>query len=91
MKKVCSFCGRPEKDVNLLITGLNGFICSDCVQQAYQIVQDAGYFGATTKAAKKPDLKKVPKPTEIKAYLDEYIIGQDEAKRFLSVAVYNHY
>lgn len=92
-KKVCSFCGRSEKDVNLLITGLNGFICDACAQQAYQIVMEAGFGPEETR--RKPvfdvSLSDVPKPTEIKKYLDEYIIGQDEAKKYLSVAVYNHY
>lgn len=94
MKKVCSFCGRGEKEVNVLITGLNGFICEDCTAQAYQIIQSAGFAeqtGKKTAGNEKFKVKKVPKPKEIKTYLDEYIIGQDEAKRFLSVAVYNHY
>ena len=92
-KKVCSFCGRSEKDVNLLITGLNGFICDACAQQAYQIVMEAGFGpeGMRRKPAFDVSLSDVPKPTEIKKYLDEYIIGQDEAKKYLSVAVYNHY
>ena len=89
MKKECSFCGRNEKQVRLLITGMNGFICDKCVQQAYLILQREDY---ESEKSKKPfKLKKVPKPKEIKEYLDEYIIGQDEAKRTLSVAVYNHY
>lgn len=97
MKKVCSFCGRGEKEVKLLITGLNGYICEDCAVQAYQIVQSTGIADEApivkkTKKEKFPSqIKKVPKPKEIKDYLDEYIIGQDEAKRYLSVAVYNHY
>ncbi len=95
MKKVCSFCGRGEKEVKLLITGLNGYICEDCAVQAYQIVQSTGVVEETSTGKKgkedKFQLKKVPKPKEIKEYLDEYIIGQDEAKRYLSVAVYNHY
>jgi ATP-dependent Clp protease ATP-binding subunit ClpX len=92
-KKVCSFCGRSEKDVNLLITGLNGFICDACAQQAYQIVMEAGFGpeGTRRKPVFDVSLSDVPKPTEIKKYLDEYIIGQDEAKKYLSVAVYNHY
>ena len=93
-KKVCSFCGRSEKEVKLLITGLNGYICENCAQQAYQIVQSTGVVEKdenenTEKSEFK--LKKVPKPKEIKKYLDQYIIGQDEAKRYLSVSVYNHY
>ena len=89
VRKECSFCGRGEKDVKLLITGLNGYICEDCAKQAYQIVQESGVMGGKSKAYKPKT--KVPKPAEIKEYLDQYIIGQDEAKRFLSVAVYNHY
>lgn len=93
-KKVCSFCGRSEKDVNFLITGMNGFICDSCAQQAYQIVLEAGFGPEGTRknsGAFDVSLNDVPKPTEIKEYLDEYIIGQDDAKRYLSVAVYNHY
>lgn len=91
MKKECCFCGRSERDVKLLITGINGYICEDCAEQAYRIVQEN-----LTDRRKKPveetfKLKKVPKPKEIKDYLDLYVIGQDEAKRYLSVAVYNHY
>ncbi|WP_337644833.1 ATP-dependent Clp protease ATP-binding subunit ClpX [Prevotella sp.] len=93
-RKVCSFCGRSEKDVNFLITGLNGFICDQCAQQAYQIVMEAG-FGPEEHGKRKSQfdvaLSDVPKPMEIKEYLDQYIIGQDEAKKYLSVAVYNHY
>ena len=93
-KKVCSFCGRSEKDVNFLITGMNGFICDSCAQQAYQIVLEAGFGPEGTRknsGAFDVSLNDVPKPTEIKKYLDEYIIGQDDAKKYLSVAVYNHY
>lgn len=93
-KKVCSFCGRSEKDVNFLITGMNGFICDLCAQQAYQIVLEAGFGPEGTRknsGAFDVSLNDVPKPTEIKEYLDEYIIGQDDAKKYLSVAVYNHY
>lgn len=94
-KKVCNFCGRSENEVKLLITGLNGNICEDCAMQAYQIVQSAGLAGEQQRESKDGGkaftLKKVPKPQEIKAYLDQYVIGQDEAKRFLAVSVYNHY
>ena len=90
MKKACSFCGRLEKDVELMITGMNGMICSDCIMQAYEIV-NAAQEASQTKKEKEFNTKKVPKPKEIKDYLDQYIIGQDEAKRYLSVAVYNHY
>ena len=90
MKKECSFCGRSEKEVRLLITGLNGFICEDCAEQAYRIVQE-NIPHETKTDGEKFKLKKIPKPKEIKAYLDDYVIGQDEAKRYLAVSVYNHY
>lgn len=91
-KKKCSFCGRSEDDVNMLISGLSGYICDDCIKQAYNILETAGAIDDPKKGkggARK--LAEVPKPMDIKAYLDEYIIGQDEAKRSLAVAVYNHY
>ena len=91
MKKECSFCGRSEREVRLLITGINAYICEDCAQQAYRIVQENLTDKDKAKADGKFKLKKVPKPKEIKEYLDQYVIGQDEAKRYLSVAVYNHY
>ena len=90
MKKQCNFCGRSEREVKLLITGINGYICEDCAKQAYQIVKESGLENNQAQKAYQPGTK-VPKPTEIKDYLDQYVIGQDEAKRFLSVAVYNHY
>ena len=90
-KKVCSFCGRSETEVKLLITGINGYICEDCAKQAYDIVQQTGVLNPQTGADGKFVLKDVPKPMEIKEYLDEYIIGQDQAKRHLAVSVYNHY
>ena len=90
-KKVCSFCGRGETEVKLLITGINGYICEDCAKQAYDIVQQTGVLNQQNGAEGKFVLKDVPKPVEIKKYLDEYIIGQDQAKRHLAVSVYNHY
>lgn len=94
----CSFCGRSENEVALLITGLNGFICDQCIEQAYEIAQSipgnqANEAEATSpsKTGEKPEIQNVPKPQEIKDYLDQYIIGQEEAKRHLAVAVYNHY
>jgi len=90
----CSFCGRDEHEVPLLITGMDGFICSDCVKQAYNIIQTvdknpgAGALGSQPNAM---NMAQVPKPQEMKEYLDQYIIGQDEAKKYLCVAVYNHY
>ena len=92
VKKACSFCGRTDKEVKLLITGLNGYICEDCTQQAYHILQEQDWLKIEKQDARqKFKAKKVPKPHEIKEYLDQYVIGQDQAKRFLSVAVYNHY
>jgi len=94
MKKVCSFCGRSEKEVPLLITGLSGFICNDCAEAAYGIVQETM---KSHKAGRKKgadldlSLDKLPKPAEIKAFLDQYVIGQDDAKCYLAVSVYNHY
>ena len=91
-------CGLPEEEVSMLITGINGYICADCVSQAHHLIEE--YFGTASQPVAKgkkqgkknaADLKKVPKPKEIKAYLDQYIIGQDDAKRYLCVAVYNHY
>lgn len=83
----CSFCGRTRKEANLLIAGVNGFICDACVEQAFKIVKEE------TKHSSQFDLSdvKLLKPTEIKAFLDQYVIGQDDAKKYLSVAVYNHY
>lgn len=89
-KKVCSFCGRGENEVKLLITGVDGYICENCAQQAYEIVESTGVMHQQD-AGEKYALKKIPKPMEIKEYLDEYIIGQDQAKRSMAVAVYNHY
>ena len=81
----CSFCGRRESEVNLLITGLDGCICDECATQANQILKE------NRVSAKKKEQIELPKPSEIKAYLDNYVIGQDDAKMALSVAVYNHY
>ncbi|MBR6827437.1 MAG: ATP-dependent Clp protease ATP-binding subunit ClpX [Prevotella sp.] len=90
MKKACSFCGRSDREVKLLITGISGYICEDCAQQAYQIVlEQQAQRNGHQKSAKSQ--AKIPKPREIKEYLDQYVIGQDEAKRYLAVAVYNHY
>ena len=90
-KKVCSFCGRSDKEVALLISGVSGFICSDCAKAAYQIAEE--HLGSN-KALNKDfnlSLSELPKPHDIKAYLDQYVIGQDDAKRYLAVSVYNHY
>ncbi len=88
-KRRCSFCGRPESEVGLLITGMNGFICDSCSQQAYEITQEA--MQGMKSDAGSLNLDELPKPKDIKEFLDQYVIGQDDAKRYLSVAVYNHY
>ena len=90
-ERKCSFCGRTDSEVSLLITGLNGYICNDCAEQAYEIAKEA--LGKQMDQAGPNDLdwEKLPKPKDIKAFLDQYVIGQDSAKRHLAVAVYNHY
>src|SRR6056297_712035 len=83
----CSFCGREKKDTNLLIAGISGHICDRCIEQAHSIVEEE--LGSSGEF----DLGEIKllKPKEIKSFLDLYVIGQDEAKKFISVAVYNHY
>lgn len=84
----CSFCGRDKKDTNILIAGINGHICDQCILQAYNIVSEE------LETKEDEDLGeglKLVKPKEIKKFLDDYVIGQDDAKKVLSVAVYNHY
>jgi len=83
----CSFCGREKKDVNLLIAGMDGHICDQCIDQAYSIIQEE--LGDEENFTL--DEVKLKKPREIKEFLDQYVIGQDQAKKILSVAVYNHY
>ena len=85
-KKRCSFCGRTEEQVALLMTGMTGYICNDCVEQAHAILREEALLPKSDF-----DMKELPKPKEIKAFLDEYVIGQDEAKCALAVSVYNHY
>ena len=86
----CDFCGRSQNEVDLLIPGMNGFICNECAEKASEIAKE--YLGQTSKALLSDvDMASVPKPKDIKAYLDEYVIGQESAKKYLSVAVYNHY
>ena len=83
----CSFCGREKKDTNLLIAGISGHICDRCIEQAYSIVQEElGVQGEFDVGQ-----IKLLKPVEIKSFLDLYVIGQEEAKKYISVAVYNHY
>lgn len=83
----CSFCGRDKKEVSILIAGINGHICNFCIEQAHGIVAEEG----KEKATKDPKKLNLLKPAEIKAHLDEHVIGQDVAKKILSVAVYNHF
>ncbi len=83
----CSFCGRDRKEVNLLVAGMSGFICDLCAEQANIIVREE----LKKKGEFKLNRSKLLKPHEIKAFLDQYVIGQDDAKKYLSVAVYNHY
>lgn len=91
-KRVCSFCGRSEKEVPLLITGLTGFICNDCAEAAYHIVEENLKSPAATKGKDFDfSMEELPKPSEIKEFMDRYVIGQDDAKRYLAVSVYNHY
>ena len=91
----CSFCGRTDREARLLITGESGCICDACAIQAYEVVQQnlASLNGNRKSQGKFSALKleALPRPSEIKAYLDQYVVGQDDAKRYLSVAVYNHY
>jgi len=83
----CSFCGRDRREVNLLVSGVNAFICDMCAEQANLIVREE----LKKKGEFKLNKSKLQKPAEMKKFLDQYVIGQDEAKKYLSVAVYNHY
>lgn len=86
----CMFCGRSERDVPFLLQGIDGFICSDCVELAHNYLKDT--IGGASKDGKPLGrLEALKKPVEIKEFLDEYVIGQDRAKKMLAVAVYNHY
>ena len=88
MQDKCSFCGRSRSEVDLLISGVDGFICDMCAQQAYDIVLEEQRGHSTPLDM---DHIEVKKPIEIKQFMDQYVIGQDEAKKHLAVAVYNHY
>lgn len=83
----CSFCGKEKSETNLLIAGISGHICDSCVEQAHDIISDE----INKKSDFEIDSVKLLKPIEIKEFIDQYVIGQEEAKKFLSVAVYNHY
>ena len=86
----CSFCGRKKDEVQILISGRNGFICENCIEQAHSIVKDS-VNKTSDSDSMAGSLEELKKPKEIKAFLDEYVIGQDQAKKQLSIAVYNHY
>lgn len=89
-EEYCSFCGRPASEAGLLLRGVDGsLICEQCAQAAMGVFEEEKRIKATSKF--KLDKQDLPKPNEIKEYLDQYVIGQDEAKKYLSVAVYNHY
>jgi ATP-dependent Clp protease ATP-binding subunit ClpX len=89
-KKInCSFCGRSKNEVGMLLSGIEGHICNNCLQQGYEVVNEE--LGAEGKEKPSNNKFELVKPKDLKAYLDEYVIGQDEAKKHLSVAVYNHY
>jgi len=85
--ETCTFCGRSRSEVNLLINGISGAICDECVRQAYNIVEEE----TSKKSAFDLNKDDLPKPEDIKNFLDQYVIGQDDAKRYLAVSVYNHY
>jgi ATP-dependent Clp protease ATP-binding subunit ClpX len=87
----CTFCGRTQKEVNMLITGLHGHICDICAEQAYQIMNENLLSKKKKEGSFTLSQKDLPHPKEIKTFLDQYVIGQDDAKRYLSVSVYNHY
>ena len=87
----CSFCGRDKSEALILIAGIEGHICEVCVEQAEEIIKEELYSGKKGEAKDKFVIPEKVTPKEIKTHLDQYVIGQDEAKKFLSVAVYNHY
>lgn len=87
----CSFCGRGENEVRLLLPGMNGCICNECAERANEIVREYLQQADSVMGDETIDLETLPKPADIKSYLDDYVIGQDTAKKYLSVSVYNHY
>ncbi|WP_297928314.1 ATP-dependent Clp protease ATP-binding subunit ClpX [uncultured Coprobacter sp.] len=87
----CSFCGRSEKEVEILLTGATGFICNDCVERAHEMIEEILKKNKTVNSGLGFTKEDLPRPQEIKRFLDQYVIGQDAAKRYLSVAVFNHY
>ena len=89
----CAFCGQPESQVGGLLQGLDAQICTECLYRGYHLLEEITGGSASSLESHTPqeELKDLPKPQEIKEYLDGYVVGQEEAKRYLSVAVYNHY
>ncbi|MEG1586121.1 MAG: ATP-dependent Clp protease ATP-binding subunit ClpX [Bacteroidales bacterium] len=87
----CSFCGRTRQEVKLLISGVNGNICEECAQQASEIVKESLLKGAKESGSLGFTKADLPRPMEIKKFLDQYVIGQDDAKKYLAVSVFNHY
>ena len=90
-RQYCSFCGRPDTEVGMLIAGISGYICNECAEQAHEIARETMQKNKKGNKAGDLDMSELPKPQEIKTFLDQYVIGQDDAKRYLSVSVYNHY
>ncbi len=91
-KEHCSFCGRDRDEVVILLNGIDGCICETCATEAHRVIEEAMSVGVkASKPSESIDYRTLPKPKEIKAYLDQYVIGQDDAKKFLAVSVYNHY
>ena len=89
--RYCMFCGRRENEVPLLLQGMEGFICSDCVELAHDYLKDTSSVTSAASQESGGRIEDANKPADIKAFLDQYVIGQDRAKKMLSVAVYNHY
>jgi ATP-dependent Clp protease ATP-binding subunit ClpX len=90
-EKKCSFCDRSESEVNILFTGLKGNICDQCIENAHALLTEATSDKPKTPAQPEIQRNKLYKPQEVKAFLDQYVIGQDDAKKVLAVAIYNHY
>ncbi len=94
-KKKCSFCGEEESSVSVMFSGPDGSnICNNCIENAHHLLRENGFTplaGQNNISKEDIDLKRIPRPQEIKSYLDQYVIGQEDAKRYLSVSVYNHY
>lgn len=87
----CRFCGRSEREFEMLLTGATGFICNDCVERAHEMIEEILKKNKTVNSGLGFTKEDLPRPQEIKKFLDQYVIGQDAAKRYLSVAVFNHY